>query len=35
MTGGAIAAAIIGWVIIFGVLGFCFSRLGKGGNWED
>jgi hypothetical protein len=35
MTGGAIAAAIIGWLIIFGVLAFCFTRLGKGGTWED
>jgi hypothetical protein len=35
MTGGAIAAAIIGWVIIFGALAFCFSRFGKGGTWED
>jgi hypothetical protein len=35
MTGGAIAAAIIGWLIIFGVLAFCFSRLGKVGKWED
>jgi hypothetical protein len=35
MTAAAITSAVIGWVIIFGVLIFCFSRIGKGGKWED
>ncbi len=35
MTGDAILSAVVGWVIIFGVLAFCFSQMGKGGKWED
>ncbi len=35
MTTGAIVAIIVGWLIFIVGLGFCFSRLGKGGKWED
>jgi hypothetical protein len=35
MTGGAIVSAIIIALILLGGLGFCLSRLGKGGKWED
>ena len=35
MTTGAIISTIVGWVILLGGLGFCFSRLGRGGKWED
>jgi len=35
MTMAAIVTTIIMWLVFIGVLGFCFSRLGKGGQWED
>lgn len=35
MTGGAIISAIIIALILIGGLSFCFTRLGKGGKWED
>jgi len=35
MAAGAIISAIVIWVILLGGLGFCFSRLGRGGKWED
>jgi hypothetical protein len=35
MTGAAIASAIVGWLIIIGVLAFCFSKSGNHGEWED
>jgi len=35
MDTGAIVSMIIMWVVFIGGLGFCFSRLGKGGEWED
>ena len=35
MNAGAIITLIVMWVVFIGALGFCFSRLGKGGEWED
>jgi len=35
MNAGAIVAMVLMWLIFIGGLGFCFSRLGKGGKWED
>ena len=35
MTAGAIVTMIIMWLIFIGGLGFCVSRLGKGGEWKD
>ena len=35
MTTGAIVTIIVMWVVFIGGLAFCFSRLGKGGKWED
>jgi hypothetical protein len=35
MSTGAIISAIVGWVIIFGVLWICTRQIGKGGKWED
>ncbi len=35
MTTGAIVATVIMWLVFIGGLGFCFSRLGRGGKWED
>ena len=35
MTTAAIVTTIIMWLIFIIVLGFCFTRLGKGGKWED
>jgi len=35
MTTGAIISTIVIWLILLGGLGICFSRLGKGGEWED
>jgi len=35
MTAGAIISAIIIAAILIGGFAFCFSRLGKGGKWED
>ncbi len=35
MTAGAIITTIIGWLILLGGLIFCFSRVGRGGSWED
>lgn len=35
MTAAAVVTAIIMWLIFIGGLIFGFSRLGKGGSWED
>ena len=35
METGAIISTIIMWLVFIGGLGFCFSRLGKGGKWEE
>ena len=35
MTTAAILTTIIGWVIFAGVLTILFTRIGKGGSWED
>ncbi|MBA7484882.1 hypothetical protein ES707_20413 [subsurface metagenome] len=35
MSTGAIIATIVMWIIFIGGLSFCFSRIGKGGKWED
>ena len=35
MATAAIVTTIIMWLVFIGGLGFCFSRLGKGGKWED
>jgi hypothetical protein len=35
MSTAAIITTIIGWLIFIGGLSFCFSRIGKGGEWED
>ena len=35
MTTGAIVTTIVMWLVFIGVLWFSFSRMGKGGKWED
>ncbi len=35
MATGAIITTIIMWLIFIVGLGFCFSRVGKSGQWED
>jgi hypothetical protein len=35
MTTGAIVSTIVIWLILICGLGFCFFRLGRGGEWED
>jgi len=35
MATGALVTMIIMWLVFIGGLGFCFSRLGKGGWWAD
>ena len=35
METGAIISTIIMWLVFIGGLVFCFSRLGKGGKWEE
>ena len=35
METGAIVSMIIMWLVFIVGLTFCFSRLGKGGGWED
>ena len=35
LTTGAILTIIIGWGIFIGVLAFLFTRVGKGGKWEE
>lgn len=36
MSAGAIISTIIIWLLLLGGLGFCFTRLGKGGGgWQD
>ena len=35
MTAGAIASMVIIWLLYLGTLGWCISRMGKGGGWED
>lgn len=35
MNTGAIVAAVLMWLVFIIGFAFCFSRLGKGGKWED
>jgi len=35
MTAGAVISALVIWAILLGGLGFCFSRIGCSGKWED
>jgi len=35
MTTGAIVAIVVMSLVFIGGLLFCFSRIGKGGKWED
>lgn len=35
MTTGAIVSTIVMWLVFIIGLGFCFTRIGKGGKWED
>ncbi len=35
MLTGAIVSTIVIWLILLGGLGFCISRIGRGGEWED
>lgn len=35
MTASAIVTTVIFWLIFIGALGWCFSRFGKVGKWED
>lgn len=35
MEAGAIVTMIIMWLVFILGLGYCFSRMGKGGTWED
>ena len=35
MATGAIVSAIVIWLILIGGLCACFSRIGKGGSWQD
>jgi len=35
METGAIVSMVIMWLVFIVGLGFCFSRLGKGGKWEE
>lgn len=35
MAGGAIISMVIMWLVFIIGLSFCFSRIGKGGKWED
>jgi len=35
MSTAATITTVVMWLLFIGVLGFCFSRLGKGGKWED
>jgi cbb3-type cytochrome oxidase subunit 3 len=35
MTTGAIVATVVMSLVFIGGLWFCFSRIGKGGSWED
>jgi preprotein translocase subunit SecE len=35
MTTAAVITTVLVWLLFIGGLAFCFSRLGKGGKWED
>ena len=35
MTTGAIITTVVMWLVFIGVLTWCFTRIGKGGKWED
>jgi hypothetical protein len=35
MTIAAITTTIVMWAVFIGVLAWCFTRIGKGGKWED
>jgi len=35
MTAGAIVSMVIIWLALLGTLGWCVSRIGKGGKWEE
>jgi len=35
MTTGAIVTLVVMWLVFIGALTWCFSRLGRGGKWED
>ena len=35
MTLGAIIATVVMWLVFIVALWFAFSRIGKGGKWED
>jgi len=35
MTTGAIISMILVWLVFIVGLSFCFSRVGRGGKWED
>jgi len=35
MTTAAIVTTILIWLVFICGLGFCLSRVGKGGTWQD
>jgi len=35
MATGAIITTVVGWLVFVGALTWCFSRVGRGGKWED
>jgi len=35
MSAAAILTTVIMWLIFIAGFVFCFSRIGKGGKWED
>lgn len=35
MSVGAIISAVVVWAIIISGLIFCYTKIGKGGKWED
>jgi hypothetical protein len=35
MEAGAIVSTVVVWALLIGGLIFCFTRMGKGGGWED
>jgi hypothetical protein len=35
MTTAAIVTTVVMWAVFIAGLVFCFTRIGKGGKWED
>lgn len=35
MSAAAVVTTFVMWIVFIGVLAWCFTRVGRGGKWED